>query len=374
MNEKRFYIYGAGIVASTVYTAIKNIYDQVPNAFYVSDTRWNLPQIDGIPVLGAEQIDSLNRECMYLVATPKVHHDVIADRLLQAGVTKDQLIFVDNQLENKLLDTYFSASQEFVTASEFLNEDKESVDFEGNKALGVHDGDSLNQAIMPTVFQAKCHVDKVLRSAVEMPEYIQPIQVGAALTDMVISSVQDNLGENISAKNRNYCELTATYYAWKNSDAEYKGLCHYRRIFELSAEQVKRLFAECDVDVILPYPSIHYPDISVQHKYCVNDGDWNAMLQALQEVAPDYYNAYEEVFGGQYFYNFNMLIAKREVFDDYCQFMFSVLERAEELTTPKGWERADRFAGYMGENLTTLYFRKNRDKLKIAHAGKLWLV
>lgn len=51
-----------------------------------------------------------------------------------------------------------------------------------------------------------------------------------------------------------------------------------------------------------------------------------------------------------------------------------MLERAEELTSLKGAERSDWFAGYMGENLTTLYFGKNRDKLKIVHAGKLWFV
>ena len=59
-----------------------------------------------------------------------------------------------------------------------------------------------------------------------------------------------------------------------------------------------------------------------------------------------------------------MLIAKREVFDDYCDFLFSVLERTEELALPKGAERADRFAGYLGENLTTIYFRKNKDKFE----------
>lgn len=85
--------------------------------------------------------------------------------------------------------------------------------------------------------------------------------------------------------------------------------------------------------------------------------------------------AYEKAVadGEQFFNNFNMLIAQSAVFDDYCNFLFAVLERTEELTTPKGWERAERFAGYLGENLTTIYFLKNRDKLKIAYAGKMWL-
>ncbi len=99
------------------------------------------------------------------------------------------------------------------------------------------------------------------------------------------------------------------------------------------------------------------------------------MLQALRETAPAYLEAYEKGIadGEQYFHNFNMLIARAEVFDEYCDFLFKVLERTEELTTPKGAERADRFAGYLGENLTTLFFLKNRENLRIIYAGKLWL-
>ena len=39
----------------------------------------------------------------------------------------------------------------------------------------------------------------------------------------------DNNGDNISAKNSQYCELTAQYWAWKNIDCDYYGFFHYRR-------------------------------------------------------------------------------------------------------------------------------------------------
>ncbi|MBQ7883295.1 MAG: DUF4422 domain-containing protein [Phascolarctobacterium sp.] len=45
----------------------------------------------------------------------------------------------------------------------------------------------------------------------------------------------DNTGDNISDKNASYCELTGLYWAWKNLDCEYIGLCHYRRYFGKSS-------------------------------------------------------------------------------------------------------------------------------------------
>lgn len=57
-----------------------------------------------------------------------------------------------------------------------------------------------------------------------------PIQVGAAGKES-LGWQRDDEGDNISAKNPNYCELTALYWAWKNLKADYIGLCHYRRYF-----------------------------------------------------------------------------------------------------------------------------------------------
>ncbi|MDR0643885.1 MAG: DUF4422 domain-containing protein, partial [Treponema sp.] len=39
----------------------------------------------------------------------------------------------------------------------------------------------------------------------------------------------DDTGDNISEKRLSYCELTVQYWAWKNVEADYYGLCHYRR-------------------------------------------------------------------------------------------------------------------------------------------------
>ncbi|MBQ7200887.1 MAG: DUF4422 domain-containing protein, partial [Eubacterium sp.] len=92
------------------------------------------------------------------------------------------------------------------------------------------------------------------------------------------------------------------------------------------------------------------------------------------ELQPEYADAFTAVLSQQYFYNYNVIIAKRDVLRDYCEWLFPILNRVEELSDPKGWERADRYIGYMAESLETLYFMKNKDRLKIAHTGVKMLV
>lgn len=393
-----FCIYGAGIVASSAYMAIKTLYNRNPLFFLVSDPNdqggsmeQTPAEINGIVVKTlsewAGEVQGITPELeipqYYLVATPEAHHDAIKATLLSSKtvtIKDEQVILFTSELENRLMEEYYRKVEGCTTAFSIIAKARvHEKNVDAVEGMDVAACAPISESKLPSiqVFQAKSHIDKQLRSQSAVASYVYPIQVGAALTDRRLVDLQDNQGDNISAKNRNYCELTATYYAWKHSHAAYKGICHYRRIFDISEQQMQRLLEmKQEWDVILPYPSIHYPNISAQHSRYVKEADWNAMLRALEEVAPEYLNAYEKsvAAGEQFFHNFNMLIAKASVFDDYCDFLFRVLKRTEELTTPKGWERADRFAGYLGENLTTIYFLKNRDKWKIMYAGKLWLI
>ncbi len=406
LSECSFCIYGAGIVAASAYTAIEALYGRAPLFFLVSDPEPNAAEennkrntldgesnINGIPVKGlSEWKAQLQRQNnvsdfelknrlpeRYLVATPELHHSAIVETLHALQIEDSRILLLTNELENELMEAYYGGVLGHNTVPAMLSRFCAGAD--GYGVIGCeHNSDGTERDSLLTsavhVYQAKSHMDKPLLNHFTTPSYIHPIQVGADLTEQIIAGLQDNSGENISAKNRNYCELTATYYAWKHSSASYKGICHYRRLFNISDEQMQRLLqCEGEWDVILPYPTVHYPDISLQHtRYCT-EKDWSAMLQALDELEPGYLEAYEKgILGKEHsFYNFNMLIAKTAVFDDYCHFLFRILERTEELTTPRGWERADRFAGYLGENLTTIYFLKNREKWKILYAGKVWL-
>lgn len=65
---------------------------------------------------------------------------------------------------------------------------------------------------------------------IDNPLYV-PVRCGAALdeNDEGNAIMGDNTGDNISEKRISFCEYTVQYWAWKNYDADYYGLCHYRR-------------------------------------------------------------------------------------------------------------------------------------------------
>ncbi len=233
---------------------------------------------------------------------------------------------------------------------------------------------------MPFVrlYMAKSHVDRPLSRSCTFPEYIFPVQAGTDCCNVRIADIADNTGQNISGKNGNYCELTALYWMWKNKlmasstedneTKQYYGLCQYRRVFDFTGDDFLRLI-DNDVDVVLPYPLMYEPNIHVHHKRYIKDTDWKALVQALEELQPSYAQALGKVFQQQYLYNYNVVLAKKSVLRDYCNWLFPILGRTEELSVPKGSERKDRYIGYIGETLETLYFMINKDKLNIVHAG-----
>ena len=90
-----------------------------------------------------------------------------------------------------------------------------------------------------------------------------PIHVGASLSDTDLGIQRDDQlnGEpcdNISDKNRSFCELTAIYWAWKNIKKfypalQYIGLNHYRRLFAFNETRVTGNGIPKDVKNIVDY-------------------------------------------------------------------------------------------------------------------------
>ena len=103
-----------------------------------------------------------------------------------------------------------------------------------------------------------------------------PLQVGAEGKEKLGYEVDSSM-DNISEKNPYYCELTGLYWAWKNLDADYIGLVHYRRHFASkekisSKKRIDRVLTEEEArkiletsDVVLPKKRNYYIENLYSH-------------------------------------------------------------------------------------------------------------
>ena len=233
--------------------------------------------------------------------------------------------------------------------------------------------DEIGEEKSVRVYMAKSVVDKPAPNFPKrLSKYITPIQVGAALTDKRIADVTDDTGDNISARNRHYSETTALYWMWKNVAADYLGLCHYRRLWK-NLDAIADALQGGDYDVVLPVPTLCADSVMKDYMERYIPDVYPTMLDVLREMSPEYYEASWEIYGGDVFYACNMLIAKRETLDSLCGWMFPMVEEIENRVGDLPDAYQNRYAGFCAERLITLYFLRNKQKWRIAHAEKIFV-
>lgn len=195
-----------------------------------------------------------------------------------------------------------------------------------------------------------------------------PIHVGRAISpykEELCDIIGDDTGENISSKNPSYCEMTAHYWIWKNVvDCEYVGLCHYRRYFgvDITESNIDQLMQ--DVDVILVEPSYYIDSVYSYFAKFVGAENMTILSLVMKKLCPNYYETLQTICDGVKFHPFNMLICKKTIFDQYCEWMFAILEECEKYIKPAPYTNARRALAYMAEMLTGVYFIQRQMKIK----------
>ena len=200
-----------------------------------------------------------------------------------------------------------------------------------------------------------------------------PLHVGKeGMAD--IGFIGDNTGDNISNKNANYCELTGLYWAWKNLPAEYIGLCHYRRYFTRSnpcscskKKQVILTKAEWEElinehPIIVPDKRKYYIKTSrshYNHSHYAKDLDMTEKI--IQEKYPQYSEAFSKVMERTWAHMFNMFVMRRDYFDEYCNWLFDVLQELEKRTDITDYDVVEaRIYGYISELLLDVWLETNK--------------
>lgn len=189
-----------------------------------------------------------------------------------------------------------------------------------------------------------------------------PVFVGSSGKED-IGFTRDDSGENISNKNKFYCELTGLYWAWKNLDNQYIGLAHYRRHFAiknikknkflglLSGEKASGILEK--TDIIVPKKRNYYIESLYSHyAHTLHIETLSVAGEIIKEKYPEYYFEFKKLKTRKSAHMFNMFVMKKELLDEYATWLFDILFELERKIDPQKYDSFHaRYLGRVSELL-----------------------
>jgi len=413
LKYDKLVIYGAHLIAENIFLLLRKKFPQKEvEAFVVTDTANNSTEIMGVPVYNANEYfekQEKNQALSVIVAVPEKYWGEIADNLEKYNILDVYYIGINSAAEmlGSILVEHINSLFKEITAD---IDDKESfcvnVKLKNseqdllflklpilmkNPIWSVDNVDDIEKKIVELlncnikkmtgkyketnnkdidisgfkIYSACSHVDAVLKSDADKDDWCIDVQAGKALTEKRVAALSDDTGFSISQKNQQFAEMTVTYWLWKNeSKARYKGLCHYRRKFDLSKNDIQNIINE-DVDVVLTMPRVVFPSVKEYfYETPVTKEGFQLLLDVIDEVKPEYYQFAVEYFDGNCYFPNNMAVAKAEIFDEYCKWIFDILFELEKRYSGVLTNCQKRYIAYSAELLTSLFFSYNIGRFK----------
>lgn len=188
----------------------------------------------------------------------------------------------------------------------------------------------------------------------------------------------EQTGENIAYLNPKINECTALYWIWKNTSGQYVGLNHYRRYFYnnhiicrdnyLDIEYASKILRE--YDIILPEIS-HVDNMSVFDQLnIVTDRElchkgYQILRDEIKRKQPEYLGTFDDVLSGHDAYFCNLFVTRRDIFNQYCEWLFSFLIDATNKLDVDSYDSYNqRMMGFFAERMMTVWLRRQRLKIK----------
>ncbi len=339
-HSRKIAVYGARIVAAEVaYVLLNPPYNIDIDCFLVTSRDGNPSTLLGLPVYQFDEVKEQLRDALILIAVLEKHVEEIRSTLIDSGISDYIFLTFESDLWGRLRANSFAF---YCKTNGRVYRDLKSELSKGN-------GDNAIGQIH--VYRAICHLDKPIREDMSPFDWEIPIQVGSELTEQRIAKVCDSYGgDSISSQNRKYCELTALYWVWKHDHADYKGLCHYRRHFVLSSEERYRILSS-GIDVIVTYPIVNYPNVKMCYYHDHDENDWEKLKDIIKIRCPEYEMDFQVLENSTFYYAFNMMMARKEVFDDYCSWLFPLLDEVDRQVEGHADPYQNRFIGFRAERL-----------------------
>ena len=373
--KKNIYIFGAHSRAQTLATYLCFLDKDIHIEAYFYDNDEENPEIIGkIPVFRLNEhtdIHALNLSLDYPIylGTRGVFHERITKILKKIGfkIIKPVTVKMDLMLRNQYLEKYYTS-----IGREFMKLDK----FKGLQPSTSSDL-GLTNKISASVYVVKSPFDKPLQQEYPLASYEKEIYAGAVFAEnfpdlLPENALRDDVGDNISAKNKQFCELTALYWLWKHAKEDIIGLAHYRRHFLLPKDWKTRMMDNA-IDVLLPVPLYVAPSLEDNFKSRHDPLDWEFMMKYLKNSYSEDFLEACAFFKGNLYSPCNMFIMKREVLDDLCTWLFPILFKIAEHGGIKDNTYLNRYPGFISERLISLFFELNRKRFKVVYADKNFL-
>ncbi len=199
-----------------------------------------------------------------------------------------------------------------------------------------------------------------------------PIRVGAALNKDDFGFVRDDTKENISKKNKSFCELTAAYWIWKNDKSDIVGLVHYRRYFFKRKKKMslENILDKNEIENILDDYDIIVPNRTFIIKHNAKNSwykthmpkDYDLVREIILEKYPDYLDSFDRFSRKKSLYICNMFISKKEIFNAYYSWLFDILFELEKRTDINNYDDYNkRLFGFMSERLFNVWLLNHKE-------------
>lgn len=339
------YFYGAGLRSEELLQMQREGFPFLkrPEAFLVSDKKNhasdNPEQLDGIPVYCIDEIREFPVNAAIVVIAMDIYHEEIRQRL--SGISCPDIYYLTDAMEQLL-------TREFL--EDYLPKHKLSAGFLPFSGPSNVDRSLYEERIH--TYSVMCERDAETASHFPAVPWISNIQAGASIAEKKIADIGDDTGENISAWNPYYNELTGLYWVWKNAGHEFSGICHYRRRFESDIVLLPLLNNEADI--ILPVPFVVGKDLRTYYQHWGEAVYYDTMLQVVEEKYPAYYSTARWCASHPVFIPNNICIAGRDILDEYCSFLFDVVFSVEEKVRTYSGKKQTRC--WLSEHVSTIYF------------------
>lgn len=229
--------------------------------------------------------------------------------------------------------------------------------------------------------------------------YVIPIHAGAANSTHKLPMLRDDTGNHISMLNTHFSELTACYWVWKNADRsgiDAWGLCHYRRYFSKDVYKlgfIKRgkynyAYTQQNVDSIInddlytrlqallsnhdavvqrPLFAHREKDtdytIGQAYAHAHNEEHWKLTLAIIRERYPEYTQSIAIFNNNIKMSYYNMMLAKWKVWDEYLEWLFTILFAVQKRIKISTDPYQSRVFGFLSERLLNLYLLHHNLKL-----------